>query len=78
MQLTIQIISYCRLNARADRIFRGALGSKAANAYRNLQRQRQSLQRRLSALDTAPLLEGTSKNTISPCVEAAIAYNLDS
>jgi hypothetical protein len=24
MQLTIQIISYCRLNARADRIFRGA------------------------------------------------------
>jgi hypothetical protein len=25
MQLTIQIISYCRLNARADRIFRGAL-----------------------------------------------------
>jgi len=25
MQLTIQIISYSRLNARADRIFRGAL-----------------------------------------------------
>ena len=25
MQLTIQIISYCRLNATADRIFRGAL-----------------------------------------------------
>ena len=25
MQLTIQTISYCRLNARADRIFRGAL-----------------------------------------------------
>ena len=25
MQLTIQIISYCRLDARADRIFRGAL-----------------------------------------------------
>ena len=23
-------------------------------------------------------LKGTSKNTISPCVEAAIAYNLDS
>ena len=25
MQLTIQIISYCRLTARAERIFRGAL-----------------------------------------------------
>ena len=24
------------------------------------------------------LLQGTSKNTISPCVEATIAYNLDS
>ena len=23
-------------------------------------------------------IEGTSKNTISPCVEATIAYNLDS
>jgi hypothetical protein len=31
MQLTIQIISYCRLNARADRIFRGALKLKLEN-----------------------------------------------
>ena len=30
MQLTIQIISYSRLNARADRIFRGAHMSAAS------------------------------------------------
>ena len=32
MQLTIQIISYCRLKARADRIFRGALKLEAPEA----------------------------------------------
>ena len=31
MQLTIQIISYCRLKPRADRIFQGALDEMLPN-----------------------------------------------